>query len=197
MSKPETERSDDELLSALMDDELSVDEELHVLERLHDDPALQARWARFHAARAALDEGPGHMSPGFAGRVGRAREAEPAVLAPRRVRRPLPTWVRPVAGLAVAASVALVAIGALTLLRGPSPEGPPVTVATQSPPAVNRDEGLARVAVSTVDGASPAQVAAQRQRLMLYLVSHSEYADAGEIPTVIPYGRLGGLNAGQ
>lgn len=196
MSEPQTERSDNELLSALMDDELSADEELRVLERLRDDPALQDRWARYHVARAVLAEGAGRMSPGFAERVAQARAEEPAVLAPRRVRRPLPAWVRPVAGVAVAASVALVAIGALTLLRGPSPETP-VTVATRSTPAVNGGDGLARVAVSTVDGATPAQVAAQRQRLMLYLVSHSEYADAGEIPTVIPYGRLGGLNAGQ
>lgn len=201
MSRHEHDRDDAELLSALMDGELSGAEQARALERLQSDPALQRRWARYHAARAALTGGAGRLSADFAARAAAARAAEPAVLAPRRVRGVRPTWLRPVAGLAIAAGVALVAIGGLSLLRGPAPEPAPLTVAdhaTGGPGGVDHDPGAAApVAVATLGGAGEAERARLRQRLMLYLASHSDYANTGQMPTVIPYGRLSGLNAGQ
>ncbi len=44
---------DDATLSALIDGELGPEERRRALERLARDTRLQARWARYHAVRAA------------------------------------------------------------------------------------------------------------------------------------------------
>lgn len=195
----ENDRDDAELLSALMDDELSSRERGALFRRLEREPALQARWARYHAARAALTAGAVQLAPGFSDRVRDAREREPSVLAPGRAAAPRPAWVRPLAGVAIAASVALVAIGGLSLLRGPLAPEPSITVADGGRTAVSDHDpaAITPVAASTRPGAAETTTEPVRKRLLLYLASHNEYAGAVEVPTVIPYGRLGSLNAGQ
>lgn len=181
MSTHETNENDEELLSALMDGELSAAEQARVLARLQADPSLQRRWARYHAVRASLTTGAGRMSFDFAERVGRARET--VVPAPGRERVEPRFWLRPVAGLAIAASVALVAFGGLTLLREPGP-GSPVTVADN-----DATQGLSGSDTSVSAGASPVAIntdveltEAERARLwqqmLLYLGSHSVFSDA-------------------
>lgn len=201
MTTHESERNDAERLSALMDDELSPPERAELLGRLENEPFLQARWARYHAARSALNIGAARLSPDFVERVRQAREQEPAVLAPKRARPARPAWVRPLVGVAIAASVALVAIGGLNLLRGSLPATSPVTVADNDGAGVTiGDTGtsaITPVAVSSHGGATMATPEPVRKRLMLYLTSHNEYADTVEVPTVVPYGRLSSLNAGQ
>lgn len=194
-------RIDDELLSALMDGELTAAEQARALERLQAEPALQRRWARYHAARAVLTTGTGRLSPDFAERVGRARGQERAVALPRREHGAARSWLRPAAGLAIAASVALVAFGSLMLLRDPASEAP-VTVAertTQEAPGAGEPAAteVTPVAIATGAGLPDAHRALLRQRMMVYLASHSEYAGVGDMPTVVPYGRLGSFNAGQ
>lgn len=201
MTTQETRRTEAELLSALMDDELSADERRAILQRLDAEPELQMRWARYHAARAAMNMGAARLSPGFTERVRQAREQEPAVLAPGRAVSAQPAWLRPVAGVAISASVALVAIGGLTLLRDSSPVAPPTRVAasaTSEYTAGGHDpSAVTPVAVSTPAFGEGLPASPERRRLMLYLASHSEYADVGEMPTVIPFGRLSSINAGQ
>lgn len=203
MSMHETNMSDEELLSALMDGELPADARERAFARLQADPELQRRWARYHAVRAALSTGAGRMSSDFAERVGRARAREPAVLVPGRVRGTARPWLRPVAGLAIAASVAVVAFAGLVLLRGPAPEAP-LTVADSATQGLSGDGGsapddaVAPVVVSTDPAVlTEVQRVQLQRRMMLYLTSHSEYADVGDLPTMMPHGRLGSLNAGQ
>ena len=201
MTMHEDDERQGELLSALMDGELEGAEQERALALLRADPALRRRWARYHAARAALTGGAVHLPSDFAERVSAARAAEPTVLAPRSTRRPQPAWLRPAAGVAIAASVALIAIGGLSLLRGPGDDAGPVTVverAARSAGGVEHDVGAVAPAALPTTAAQPlAERARARQRLMLYLTSHNDYANAGGMPTVIPYGRLSGLNAGQ
>jgi len=201
VTRDETTPGDAELLSALMDDELTPRERDQALERLQREPALQARWARYHAVRAALDNGAAHLAPDFAERVRRARENEPVVFAPRGVMASRADWVRPLAGIAIAASVALVAIGGLTLLRDSPPGASTTPLADGGESAVQeplRDSAAVRpVMVAPGTDAVSAAPEAARKRLLLYLASHNEYADMAEVPTGIPYGRLGSLNAGQ
>jgi len=200
MTKQESERRDAELLSALMDGELSERERATMLDRLGGESALRRRWARYHAARAALHDGAVRLPQGFDERVRRARANEPAILAPKRRSRAQPSWLRPLTGIAIAASVAVVAIGGLSLLRGSlSGQTPPVTVAdggdvqaTQTFPDAIRPVVVAGGADELVDVPAPV-----RNRLLLYLASHNGYADTMKVPTGIPYGRLGSINAGQ
>jgi sigma-E factor negative regulatory protein RseA len=195
----ENDRDDAELLSALMDDELSPGERDALFRRLQREPALQARWTRYHAARAALTTGAVRLAPGFSDRVRDERAREPSVLAPERTGVQRPPWLRPLAGVAIAASVALLAIGGLTLLRGPMSPEPPISVADGGGAAVPDHDpaAITPVAVATGQRAADGTTEPVRKRLLLYLASHNEYADTLEVPTVIPYGRLGSLNAGQ
>jgi len=193
-----------ESLSALLDGELSAGDRAAAVDRLLRNPELQARWSRYHAARAALEgSGPGRVGLDFAGRVRHALVDEPTVLAPSRAV-PRARWLRPVAGLAIAASVALAALGGLLALqqeRAPDTRGVPPELAEGGTGGVLSAGGTpdpAGLAPATLtEGSSPAAQAEFRRRLGVYLASHSEYAGTGEMPGMLPYTRFAGFNAGQ
>ena len=209
MSTHELNREHHELISALMDGELSDAERTRVLDRLQKEPELQTCWARYHATRAGLTGGAARLSPGFSERVHQALAQEPTVLAPgaRPRRTEQPGWLRPVAGFAIAASVALVAVGGLTWLRGPGGDaGDAGTTVAEldgadglSNGGATDASGVAQVGASSSSLAldTTARQAEIRRRLGIYLANHSEYAGAGEMPGMIPYSRLTGFNAGQ
>ena len=104
-----------EHLSSLMDGEISRETGRFLVRRLGSDEELCGTWARYHLVRDCLrhPEG-GLVNEDLCSRVQRALDDEPAAVA-RPVAR---SWLKPVAGMAVAASVALVAVLAV------SPGGP-------------------------------------------------------------------------
>jgi sigma-E factor negative regulatory protein RseA len=109
-----------EHLSALVDGEISLETSRFLVKRLGTDEELRATWTRYHLVRDCLR----HQDGSIAGedlsvRVSRALENEE----PAKTSRQLPTrWLKPAAGLAIAASVALMAIVAV----GPGiPDGSP------------------------------------------------------------------------
>lgn len=174
-----------EALSALADGELDAAEIRQMVDRLLNDPALRARWASYHAARAALDgTGAGRLGADFRARVAEAVAAEPAILAPARPPRPARRWLTPVAAVVAAACVAVVAVGVVLALR----DG---TGGEQIAPTV-----------ADADGAGPARVAAGdtmpggevRDRLAVFVLNHNRFAGGGEMPAVMPASRLVGLN---
>jgi sigma-E factor negative regulatory protein RseA len=100
-----------EHISSLMDGEISRETGRFVVRRLGADQELSATWARYHLVRDCLRHQEGGLAhDDLAGRIRRTIERE--ALAPRS-RRWTPGWVRPAAGLAIAASVALMAIVAV------------------------------------------------------------------------------------
>ena len=111
---------------------------------------------------------PQHVDSGFSARVSAALQDEPAVqAAPSSVAK----LFRPVAGLAVAASVAVVAVLSLQSIRQESPSATP---AVASAPAAS--DYIRAKAVT-----SPARL----QSLDVYLVNHNEYAvNRGMLPYV-------------
>ena len=100
-----------EHLSCLMDGEISRDTGRFLIRRLGADQELCATWARYHLVRDCLrhQEG-GLVGTGLSGKVRKAIEDDAA---PRPVRKRNTAWLKPAAGLAVAASVALMAIVAV------------------------------------------------------------------------------------
>ena len=106
MTKPYAEQ-----LSALADEELPTSEMALLIRQAERSPEVAHQLGRYAAIREALHRNlPERVDTGLAGRVSAALEDEPAHSGPvtaARQRR----WVRPVAGVAVAASVALLAIG--------------------------------------------------------------------------------------
>lgn len=182
----------EEALSAMVDGELEALPRNRILGRLGEDPELRGRWARYHAGRAILEGAePGLIGADFSERVATAISAEPPIVAPaasRGFRRPI-RW--PTRGhLAVAAAVAVVAtvaVSGLSVLSGGAFE-------SSAPVVVNNDAGtpVAGGDPGPLDsgtyGASlaPAEQERVRQRLAMYLNSHNRFADAGEMPNVMP-----------
>src|SRR5215831_4128694 len=100
-----------EQLSAFHDGELSTAESELLLKRLQRDPQLRSTLGRYaligEALRAKEAGGP---TKDFAARVAKAIEGEET---PRLSWRPVASWLKPVAGGAIAAGVAAVALVSL------------------------------------------------------------------------------------
>lgn len=166
-------------LSAMFDDELPAVECELLARRLSRDEHLKARWARYALIGAAIRSDRGaRLQPSVAPRVKRAIRSEPALSAspvPRPKAPPVPVpWWQPVAGAAVAASVATAAI--LWLHSGPEVQatqtqlapvalaapaaGPGQPVSYEEPPAPTRrveipSTSIANFVVAHFEVASP------------------------------------------
>lgn len=119
MSERRTDGSIDEQLSALVDGELRRDEQTFLLKRLAHDADARARLERYYLIRDALQRSlPEAPVRGLADGVRARIEAEQApgaevegTPAPaRQSGRPLKEWKRSAAGLALAATVAVVTV---------------------------------------------------------------------------------------
>jgi sigma-E factor negative regulatory protein RseA len=172
-----------EQISAFVDGELPEHETELLLKRLEREPELRAALVRYSTIGAGLRDralGGSGVSRGFAQRVIAAVAVDnpgPALRVPARLRL-RSSWLRPVAGLAVAAAVAAVAILGVQQLQDPASAGPAQIAATPaSPPIVIGDLSLAApsytVPAPTTD--SPIVPAA---RLTNYVVAHSQYSSA-------------------
>lgn len=189
----------EEALSALVDGELEALPRNRIVGRLLEDPELRARWARYHAGRASLEGAePGLVSAGFSERVAAAVSAEPPIVAPgqlRGVRQPFSG--RAGTALAAAAVVAVIAVSGVLILRDGVSESPSPVVADndRGTTAAAGDDAAPLVSGTFGDGLAPADQDRVRQRLAIYLNSHNRFADAGEMPNVMPSSRLVGFNA--
>ena len=182
-----------ESLSALADGECDELESARVLKQLRGSTALRKRWEDMHAVRAVLrGERRDLLSADFADKVSRALDDEAHMLVPEqpgdrgeRVRR---SWRRPVAGLAIAASVAVLSVVALQSLQRETPQsqqlaGTPNLIA--APTAERLGPSGTRWNVQRVE---------LEQRLNNYLLNHMEYATMGEMQGMLPYSRLAGYD---
>ena len=100
-----------EQLSALMDGELGRDERAFLMRRLEHDEELRAMWTRMHLVRDVITHRPGGSPLNLADRVMQSI-AEETRHAPVQVRG-ASAW-RPWLGAAIAASVALIAVFAVS-----------------------------------------------------------------------------------
>lgn len=121
-----------EHISSLMDGEVNAETGRFLLRRMGSDADLCATWARYHLVRDCLrhEEGALYDSE-LCQRVNRVLEDEPAVRARGSAAR---RWLRPAAGGAIAAVVALMAVIAV---------GPGQRAATEAVPGVVRAEPAA------------------------------------------------------
>lgn len=175
-----------EQLSALADDELSVPEQALLLRRLAQDAALRDEWERIHLMRDALhNELPSRMGPSLSARVMAALEDEPAPAVSGGWRRLSRRIAKPLAGLAVAASVAAMAIVGLEQLMGPGQESvaPAPRLAAVDTPATQ---------VSGTRWDQPEM----GSRLNAYLVNHSEHTGSS-LQGMMNYVRIAGYDAQQ
>ncbi|MEX0900200.1 MAG: sigma-E factor negative regulatory protein [Gammaproteobacteria bacterium] len=153
-----------EQLSALADDELPRGEFPLLWQRVARDPELTARWARYHLVRDALR---GDLPTRVAPEIGRSVTAALAGEAPVAVRI---GWARRVAGPAVAAAVAAVA---LLTLQVEEPAGP--SEALVVPVTANPQVDAGRFATASGFQWDQAQPEVQTE-LDRYLLNHTDDA---------------------
>ena len=162
-----------EHLSSLMDGELSREAGLFLTRRLFSDEEMCEKWERFHLIRDCIRQpGSKQVVTGLSTRLSASLDAEevPTVSAWRSNR-----WLKPVSGLAIAASVALMAIVVTAPQPGQVPgESDAALMSTAAQPFVSPNT-LARSPVSQAASFAPAQQA-NSNRLNAYLLRHNQMA---------------------
>lgn len=171
-----------EQLSALVDDELAPAEHAMLVRQLAQDPALLERLARYQLISDGLQNHlPGHVDAGFHRRVHAALQDEPV---PQSGAGHLARLFKPLAGVAVAASVAVVAVLSLQSIREEDPAAVPAVAGI---PATGDYIRAARAPQPAPDTLAPG--------LDGYLVNHNEYAVNRGMQGMLPYVRLVGSEA--
>lgn len=164
-----------EQISALVDDELAEVEHELLIKRLTDDAAMRDKLSRYQLISDSLQNHlPRKTDPDFNIGVQLALQDEPDVQAePARLIR----LFKPLAGLAIAASVAVVAVLSLQSVRQESPAG---ASAVATAPVSNEFAAVdATPLLANTDTGNGAQ------SLDVYLVNHNEYAvNRGMLPYV-------------
>ena len=198
-----------EEISAFVDGELRGPARARIVGRLYGDSELRRAWERFHLIGDTVRKvGPVPGAGSIAGKVGEAVSGERIVPTRRRARRP---GVGPLPGLALAASVAAVAILGIRSLDGDGAQRPAAEIPQQQ-------ESVAGPVASAPDPvipdpARPGAATAVRHprpesvrlrwndaapdaeaRLNAYLVNHNEYAGHG-VRGVLPYVRVVGYRS--
>jgi sigma-E factor negative regulatory protein RseA len=210
-----------EQISALLDGEISARELSASVEQLHRQDELRETWGRYHLIGDAIrGESLSRARPSIADRVREQIALEPAILAPR-AQPGHPSWVRPLAGAALAASVAVMAIFSAPYLFDATPGGQsqaansslpvaryvqaaqPVTYRVVSIPTPPRREAaiashdpdryVERTGTRWKNLAQPTV----ESKLNRYLVNHGEYATQTGVRGVTPYVTFVGYDAEQ
>ena len=192
-----------EQLSALLDDELSATESARMLDQLGQSSELRDYWDRYHLIGDVLRGETLHVSSNqIAERVRERIEMEPAIIAspkPQTTADPATPkkrasiqWLKPAAGVALAASVAAVTVVSLPQLTGEpdasdsgvlitstQPINPPIQLVSSQ-----RTDAYSRGSTMRWKNLSEPQV---ESKLNGYLVDHNEYAAPGGMNGVLPY----------
>ena len=167
-----------EKLSALVDNELDELEERRVFAALENDVALRRTWERYHLARAALHQDLDVIVPlNMAERVAQRIDAEPPTAVSFRRHR----VARYLGTLAIAASVAAIAITGVQWIHQPAPAPLPSLAANKPAP-----QNIIRSGTTRWDMKEPEAESA----LKAYLVEHNEFASTSGLGGMMPYVRV-------
>ena len=161
-----------EHLSSLMDGELSRETGLFLTRRLSSDEEMCETWERYHLIRDCIRQpGSKQVVTGLSVKISKSLDAEDAPDVPHlRNNR----WLKPVSGIAIAASVALMAIvvtGPQTIAPG---EGDALNSTAANQPFVSPNT------MPIIPVSQPVSYAAGQQantnRLNTYLLRHNQMA---------------------
>ena len=185
-------QNDHEMLSTVVDGEVgSLDRQ--TLVTIASDETSRTTWARYHLIGDVLrDNLTGVASANFSEQVRAAVAQEPTVLAPGRGRR---SWLTPLAGFAVAASVAALAVIGIKQM-GPSPLNDTDEIAVVAPtPNVNVAIPATRIAETPAILQPVPGSLDNHRRLNGYLVKFNEQRSSLGVPGVNPYVRIVGFES--
>jgi len=159
-----------EHLSSLMDGEISKETGRFLVRRLGSDAELRMTWARYHLVRDCLRHHEGSLAgDDLNNNIQQALADEQMEAAPRRLAA---GWLKPVAGAAIAASVALMAI--VTVGPGQTPVNSPageLAGSVQTESFVSPNNGLVPSPYSQQASASGG-LDNSNQKMNSYLLRH-------------------------
>ena len=177
-----------EQISAMLDGELSVHEEELLLARLATDKVLQETFERYQMIHDLMsNQMPSKFDPGFADRVHASIEQESA----HNIKAVPSAWqskiIKPLAAIAVAATVAIV------ILFSPGRD--------TSLPGTGNDHIGAIAAADKTYVADPMRWSTSTREvgdnLNSYLVNHNEYTSSTNIQGMLQYVRIAGYDVEQ
>jgi sigma-E factor negative regulatory protein RseA len=185
-----------ESLSALMDDEANELEVERVLARIAGDPELREAWVRYNMVRTVTGgQYPAHPGLDVSARVRKELAGEERGIAGLRQR-----WLRPLASMAVAASVAAtVVLGGQQLAQLESPGQDSQAIASSvSPVGMVNSLGATSVQASYGTQSVPVLQPATRtayqelakQRMQKYMQAHAEQAALNSPAGLVPFARV-------
>jgi sigma-E factor negative regulatory protein RseA len=167
-----------EKLSALADNELDELEERRVFTALEGDIALRRTWERYHLVRAALHQDVDVVvAQDMIEQLAKRIEAQPSTAISYRRHR----VTRFLGTLAIAASVAAIAITGVQWVHQPAPAPLPVVAANKPAP-----QNIIRSGTTRWDMKEPETESA----LNAYLVEHDEFASTSGLGGMMPYVRV-------
>jgi sigma-E factor negative regulatory protein RseA len=163
-----------EQVSAFLDGELPDTETELLLKRLTRDGELRESFGRYALIGEAIrGTSRGLLTKGFAGRINFAIDGEPVGSAGHVAQARAPRWWRPLAGTAVAAGVAAIAVLALQQ-RAVAPALRPALALTAQNTAATAPREAISYTVPVTPAAAPA--AMPPTRLTNYVFAHSKYS---------------------
>ena len=176
-----------EYISAMVDDELDNNSE-STIDNLLQSPALKGCWARYHLISDCLNKNiPESIDSSLADRISASIQNEPTVLAPRATSSK--AYLKPVAGFAIAASVATMAILGIQQNNGGVEVQEQQTVSFTPQKKINSISPQ----LASTNSASDAQLqlvkANSRARLNSYLVNYNEQRISSGFQGMLPYAR--------
>lgn len=166
-----------ENLSSFMDGEVDKSAGSFLVRRLANDDDLRSTWNRYHIIRDCLHQQDAHLvQEGFCSRVSQAIEQEDNQQAASKTTM---GWIKPMAGAAIAASVAMLAILSVGTGQQTGPDGVPqsATLAAQVAPFVSPNMG------NPIPDSQPVNLAGQRaseqEKAKAYLLRHYQVTGDG------------------
>lgn len=178
--------SNKEQLSAFIDGE---ENNKHLLDKLIHDEDMKVSWSRYHLIGDCLrDNLPEKISSQISTNVSQALRDEPTILAPTTKRFD----IKPLAGFAIAASVAMVAIFSIQSgnneVGSPAVGAPSIATTTVQQPETFSFPGAQVLPAAVTKSDTPESVA--NDRLNNYLMNHNAYRSNVGVNGILPYVRL-------
>lgn len=178
-------QSNNEQLSALIDGE--QDDE-HALDDLIHNQDMKNTWSRYHLIGDCIRGNlPAEISNQVSTQVAHALHDEPVILAPKTTKR---FNIKPIAGFAIAASVAMVAV--FNIQSG----NEMISVSNEAPTiaatVINQTQTFSFIGpqiLPAVVKQSEILDSMANQRLNNYLMNHNEYRSGG-VNAILPYVRV-------
>jgi len=166
-----------ENLSSFMDGEIEKAAGAFLVRRLASDEVLRATWDRYHVIRDCLRQQEAHLvQEDLCSRVRQAIDHEDSQRAPATQPK---SWVKSLAGVGIAASVAMLAIVAV----GPSKERGPDAVIQSPTLAVQAESFVSPNIGNAVSASQPVNLAGQRaseqEKAKAYLLRHYQMTGDG------------------